>query len=129
MPAPSKEAHQVCAPAQKALYDCKASLGLLPQQCYKPKGGTCDSEEFQLKKCLSFLYNERDARVLYNTNAARDERVAANRRLQKQLERFNVQCHIEGCQCSVCAAARRRQASSATAMGSSPAVAGAVSGA
>jgi hypothetical protein len=61
--------------AQQALFDCKAHLGLLPQQCYKPKHGTCDAQEFELKKCLAFLYNERDARVLYNAKSPRDERV------------------------------------------------------
>ena len=90
---PSASDHNVCAPAQKALHDCKAALGLLPRQCYKPGGGSCNAEEFQFKKCLAFLYDERDARVLYNPSSARDERVAANLRLQKKLKRFDVPCH------------------------------------
>ena len=89
---PSHIDHNQCAAAQKALFDCKKHLGLMPQQCYKPDGGTCDTEEFQLKKCLAFLYSERDARVLYNTSSNRDERVAANRRLQKKLQKLNVPC-------------------------------------
>ena len=91
-PTPTRSDHDRCAPAQKALHACKASLGLLPRQCYKPQGGSCDAEEFDLKRCLAFLYDERDARVLYNPASQRDARVAANQRLQKKLKRFDVPC-------------------------------------
>ena len=90
---PSKLDHNACAAAQQALHKCKASLGLLPQQCYKEKSASCDHEEFHLKKCLAMLYDERDAKVLYNPNSSREDRVAANRRLQKKLKKFDVPCH------------------------------------
>lgn len=83
-----------CAPSLAALHECKNRIGLLPQQCYPPSGykGECDDMEYALKKCRAFSANARDAAVLYNAQAPRDARVAANARLQKALKRFNKPC-------------------------------------
>ena len=83
-----------CKSAYDALHACKASVGLLPRQCYPASGykGECDPLEFQLKRCLAFDANERDAAVLYDTRQPRDARVAANARLQKKLRRNHFEC-------------------------------------
>ena len=48
-----------CKSAYDALHACKASVGLLPRQCYPASGykGECDPLEFQLKRCLAFDAN------------------------------------------------------------------------
>ena len=85
---PSEE----CAQVQRALDNCKTSLGLLPRQCYRPGQSACDAEEFALKKCQAFAVDPRDARVLYSESADRTQRVNANARLQKKLKPFNKPC-------------------------------------
>ena len=77
-----------CSSERAALTDCKKALGLLPLQCYPHTGykGTCDSFEFNLKKCRANNVDPRDARTLYDPNARREDRVAANARLQKRLK-------------------------------------------
>jgi len=88
-----KTKFQVCASAQQALHKCKRDLGLLPGQCY-PTGckNACDAEEYAYKRCLAFAADARDAKLLYDTKAARRDRVEANQRLQKKLRPFNVPC-------------------------------------
>jgi hypothetical protein len=83
-----------CATPLAALHRCKASLGLLPRQCYPQTGykGDCDGAEFEWKKCLAYAANAQDAAVLYDARAARGARVAANQRLQKSLRKFNQPC-------------------------------------
>ena len=82
-----------CASPRDALHKCKQNLGLFPRQCY-PLGysGECDRFEFEYKKCLAFAASGRDAAVLYNAQAPRGDRVAANGRLQKALRQFNQPC-------------------------------------
>ena len=66
----------------------------MPRQCYPKTGyqGECDSAEFNLKQCLAFAANERDAAILYNAASPRQARVEANARLQKRLQRHNQPC-------------------------------------
>ena len=73
-----------CKAAVAALDECKLKLGLLPKQCYPMSGysGECDKAEYELKRCLAFAANERDAAVLYDVQSPRAARVAANARLQ-----------------------------------------------
>jgi hypothetical protein len=88
IPSPTEE----CAQVRRALDNCKASIGLLPRQCYRPGQSSCDAEEFAVKRCLAFAIDPRDARVLYSTSADRSQRVGANARLQKKLKPFNQPC-------------------------------------
>jgi hypothetical protein len=83
-----------CKTQMAALHECKLSLGLLPNQCYPSTGykGQCDAAEFAFKRCLAFAANRRDAKVLYDTQSPRQERVAANARLQKALKKYNQPC-------------------------------------
>ena len=93
MPRPAKPSFETCTPAQQALFDCKQKLGLLPRQCYRPEHhGACDAEEFEFKKCLAFAADPKSALLLYNTSTPRDQRVAANARIQKKLRAFNEPC-------------------------------------
>ena len=83
-----------CKAAVDALHECKQKLGLHPRQCYPSSGygGECDKAEYELKRCLAFAANERDAAVLYNVQSPRPARVAANARLQKKLKKHNEPC-------------------------------------
>ena len=83
-----------CKAAVAALDECKLKLGLLPKQCYPMSGysGECDKAEYELKRCLAFAANERDAAVLYDVQSPRAARVAANARLQKKLKKHNEPC-------------------------------------
>ena len=83
-----------CAVQREALHECKRALGLLPRQCYPESGynGSCDRAEFEWKQCLAYAANSRDAELLYNAQASRQERVAANARLQKALRKHNQPC-------------------------------------
>ena len=81
-----------CASEQRALIACKEKLGLLPRQCYKVGLDTCDAEEFGLKKCYAFLHDPRSAAILYDPMSDRDSRFAANKRLQKKLQRVHQPC-------------------------------------
>ena len=76
-----------CGEPREALNACKQELGLHPRQCYPSSyKGQCDAAEFELKKCLAFAADPRDARLLYDTSRPREARVAANARLQKKLK-------------------------------------------
>ena len=76
-----------CSTPREALNACKRELGLLPRQCYPSSyKGQCDRTEFELKKCLAFAADPRDADTLYNASRPREARVAANTRLQKKLK-------------------------------------------
>jgi hypothetical protein len=80
MPAP-------CSTPRDALSACKRELGLHPRQCYPSSyKGQCDSAEFELKQCLAFAADPRDAKLLYDASRPREVRVAANARLQKKLK-------------------------------------------
>ena len=80
MPAP-------CGTPRDALSACKRELGLHPRQCYPSSyKGQCDSAEFELKQCLAFAADPRDAKLLYDASRPREVRVAANARLQKKLK-------------------------------------------
>jgi hypothetical protein len=49
-----------CAPVQQALFECKRTIGLLPNQCYPVKySGECDQVEYDYKKCISFELDPR----------------------------------------------------------------------
>ena len=91
---PPKEAFAQCAPAQQALFKCKAGLGLLPRQCYPTSGydGECDGAEFELKKCLAYVVDGSSAAVLYGASNDFKAKAQANKRLQKQLRQFNEPC-------------------------------------
>ena len=86
--------YEACTEAMRALHACKRALGLQPNQCYPGKGygGECDRSEAEFKRCLAYVADPRDAKVLYDSSATRDARVQANLRLQKKLRRFNVPC-------------------------------------
>ena len=77
-----------CGTARDALNACKRELGLHPRQCYPPSSykGQCDAAEFELKQCLAFIADPRDAKLLYDASTPREVRVAANARLQKKLK-------------------------------------------
>ena len=76
-----------CGTARDALDACKRELGLHPRQCYPSSyKGQCDAVEFELKKCLAFAADPRDATLLYDASRPREVRVAANARLQKKLK-------------------------------------------
>ena len=83
-----------CGESYKKLAECKHKIGLLPKQCYPRTGyrGECDQAEFEFKRCLAFAANARDAKVLYDPKSPREDRVAANARLQKRLQKFNEPC-------------------------------------
>ena len=76
-----------CGEPREALNACKQELGLHPRQCYPSSyKEQCDAAEFELKKCLAFAADPRDARLLYDTSRPREARVAANARFQKKLK-------------------------------------------
>jgi hypothetical protein len=76
-----------CGTARDALNACKRELGLHPRQCYPSSyKGQCDAAEFELKQCLAFAADPRDAKLLYDASRPREVRVAANARLQKKLK-------------------------------------------
>ena len=80
MPAP-------CGTPRDALSACKRELGLHPRQCYPSSyKGQCDSAEFELKQCLAFAADPRDAKLLYDASRPREVRVAANARLEQSRE-------------------------------------------
>ena len=91
---PTRHTMDACRRAVSALHECKRSIGLQPRQCYPRTGykGTCDELEFGLKKCLAMQADSRDAAVLYNASAPREARIAANKRLQKKLQKYNFDC-------------------------------------
>ena len=76
-----------CGTPRDALDACKRELGLHPRQCYPSSyQGQCDAAEFELKKCLAFAADPREATLLYDASRPREVRVAANARLQKKLK-------------------------------------------
>lgn len=83
-----------CKDAMDALHKCKRDIGLLPRQCYPRSGykGECDMAEYTYKRCLAFAANARDATLLYDVKAPRKERVEANKRLQKKLQKYHFEC-------------------------------------
>ena len=91
---PSSSGPTSCKEVLAALHDCKKQLGLMPKQCYPSSGykGECDANEFNYKRCLAYEANSRDAALLYNVKASREDRVAANARLQKKLRKFDEPC-------------------------------------
>ena len=47
-----------CREFQAALYACKRSIGLMPEQCYpRTYDGACDTHEHAFKKCLAYVAN------------------------------------------------------------------------
>lgn len=75
--------------AQASLANCKWSLNLEVADPYPQHyDGRCDSAEYDLKKAISFQLHPKAASVLYDRDASREARVAANRILQPKLERF-----------------------------------------
>eukprot|EP00729_Bicosta_minor_P020723 gene20723-16021_t len=85
-----------CATAFANVYTCKKEHGLSPNACYPATyRGQCDFVEGELKKCLSFAVDKRAAEIYFDTSNPRAERVAANKILQKKLQRFIPQCTPE----------------------------------
>ena len=86
-PPPKMPCGSDCGTARDALNACKRELGLHPRQCYPSSyKGQCDAAEFELKQCLAFAADPRDAKLLYDASRPREVRVAANARLQKKLK-------------------------------------------
>ena len=83
-----------CAAVMQQLHACKRSIGLLPMQCYPPQRGTssCEKQEYEFKKCLAHAVDPKAAKTLYDSSAARDARVQANKRLQSQLKKWHQPC-------------------------------------
>ena len=74
-----------------AVHDCKAALGLAPQDPYPlPPAykGECDELELQLKKSLSFALDPANARVLYDPKSSRKDKVEANQVVRLALHKM-----------------------------------------
>jgi hypothetical protein len=82
-----------CAGAFAAVYHCKKEYGFQPQACYPESyDGQCDRVESELKKCMAFVVDPSAAAVFYDSSRTRSERSAANKVLQKKLQKVMPKC-------------------------------------
>ena len=89
----STNPREQCAAAFADVYTCKKEHGLSPTACYPSTyRGQCDFVEGELKRCVSFAVAPREAAIYFDTTNSRADRVAANKVLQKKLQKFIPKC-------------------------------------
>ncbi|GMI09926.1 hypothetical protein TrVE_jg13468 [Triparma verrucosa] len=80
-PSTSPNPRTTCSQYYNQLKDCKSHLTPPLQLTDRyPLNATdvCEESEYALKKCLAFALSPKSAKVLYDKNAARKDRVSAN---------------------------------------------------